>query len=303
MPVRPTWLARLSRRARRDSPQSPREESLEEAADRLGVQLGEYYPDDPQTQPGEATPGMDDPEASSRVDASREELLAYIATSRSKRRRGRMRLLQTAGVGGAVATAAIVVAASGVLDGPPSGGEAPKAPTHWTQEITRPLHSGAGVPRLAPEVLIELPADRAHAVASAYVDLRGDICTSIAFSEGGVTGRQAGIDCRPGPRIARAIRHRGAGFALSVESGAGLLASGYARPDLERIVIAGPQMGVDRTISGVWDSTDGLRLKVFLVRLVDERSPARLIGVFRGGDRRPITDLPGARSPRSTSTR
>jgi hypothetical protein len=293
----PRWLARLSRQARRDRSRNPRERSLEEAADRLGVQLAEYYPDDPYDHE-ETRAQSGDQALGDRVDASREELLAYIAASRARRRGRRLRILR-AMLGGALAIVATVLVAREVVSGTPSNGGAGKPPAHWSQEVPSvpPPNAGPGVPRLAPEVSIELPVGPIEAVASAFVDLRGDICTSIAFSENGLMEGQAGADCRPSARIARLVRRRGAGFALSVERGGAVLASGYARADLERIAIAGPRAGTDKAISDVWSvgSTGRPGLKVFLIRLASRVGAARLTGVFRDGSRLPIASAPRPR--------
>src|SRR6218665_1900979 len=101
-------LVRVGGRGRsEDSPyRSPQEIALRNAADALGVTLGEYYPDDgdlPDDLRREAGGGHD-----ARSDAMREEMLVHIERLRaSRKRRSRRRALRI-GVLGAVCMAIAV---------------------------------------------------------------------------------------------------------------------------------------------------------------------------------------------------
>ena len=94
------WTARVRRGFRADSPyRSPNEIALRNAADSLGVTLGEYYPDDVALPDGLQDWQGDDGDPARR-DAMREEMLVYIervGSRRKQRRRARAVWIGAAG--------------------------------------------------------------------------------------------------------------------------------------------------------------------------------------------------------------
>jgi hypothetical protein len=260
-------LRRLLDKGRSDSRPSARERSLEDAADGLGVTLGEYYPFD-DYHDEESPAEIQDPSFVDRINASREELLTYIAASRSKRRRRRSWLMYVAAAG-AIATVTVLVAReTGIVYGTRASNDDVAWPPHWSDEIPPRIRSGAGIPALGPIVSIELPIDGARALTTAFVDLRGDLCMSIAFVVNGVTKPEPDATCVTATRITQALRRDETLLALSVARGDAVLAAGYARADVKRITIASQRRIVDAAISRAWKGSSGpiAPLKTFLLR-------------------------------------
>ncbi len=189
-------MARSPRRRRRWTDEvgykSPQEVALENAAESLGVTLGEYYAEDLDLSHLPSTPDAGGG-ADARVDASREELLTYVDGLRTKRRRRlRQRGLRVAG---AVAVLLFVIAVPVLLsdsaqDGHVIGGD-PKRGAGG-----RPAMSvSTALPPIGTSVSSELPDGDGKIVNSTYLDRYGDLCSVLIESRDGFSEQNTGDGC------------------------------------------------------------------------------------------------------------
>lgn len=259
---------------------SPQEVALENAAESLGVTLGEYYAEDLDLSHLPSTPDAGGG-ADARVDASREELLTYVDGLRTKRkRRLRQRGLRVAG---AVAVLLFVIAVGPALlsdsdqDGRVVGGD-PKRGTGG-----RPAMSvSTALPPIGTSVSSELPDGDGKIVNSTYLNRYGDLCSVLIESRDGFSEQNTGGGCVSPARAATDLRRQPA-YAISIHALARrTVIQGYARTDVERIAGRSVWGDIEAAVSPAWspDGSDRLRplpLKTFLV-VAPRRGGGRVTG-------------------------
>lgn len=242
---------------------SPREIALQNAADSLGVKFGEDYIAslDLQDIPLDLE-GVDDP---SRVDAFREEMLAYIQGRRRRRRRARA--LKS---GMIVAAFVISAAVVGEIMRPDSRREIGDI----SDGRSKFKYPGAdvGLSKLGGRVTTSMPAvDKGRLVHSAYADLQGNVCSSTAQVVRGITRNESGGGCQQPADIARVVARVPAFFTGVAGADGYVLVSGFARAGLERIVPDDARVRIESTITSAWhpggNASPGFALKAFLVRI------------------------------------
>lgn len=252
---------------RADSPyRSPKEIALQNAADSLGVTLGDYYPEDPEVSldpKGSLVGG-----SAARLEASREEMLVYIATQRARRRRRWLRV-----VGASVMLVALV--SVGVLVGAASRSNVPNREA-WgdrAQTMSPTEARGIGVPSSRQTTAsAELSIGRKKkVVASAYVDRRGGICLKVANVVAGVIKTYGVGGCMPFAFTARKLARKPAVQMGSSNGWSHILVSGFAREDVRTLLVRRPTEGGQVAISGPWVPPDGARagskaVRIFLIR-------------------------------------
>jgi hypothetical protein len=255
-------VARLRRGGDRSAGGAERERRLQEAADRLGVALGDFYPPESDVLAVGGEPL--DPEIAERLDASREELLTYIDRLRQRRRRSRTVLLATIGTLGLLAVP--VVAAMEALDGRRS---ADQEWSRWLEPTKPDVRSGVALPRFGSSASAGLPLSGGRVVATAYVDVRGDLCTAIAFVDAGVTSAKTVGRCLDLRRLAESLPRRALPTHAATIGGARVLAgivSARGRP----VARWRARRGSGVALSGVWrivgDGGSPVALRVFLQR-------------------------------------
>ena len=300
---------------------SPREIALANAADSLGVKLGDDYLDgiDPEALSVDIAEGA----APDRVNAFREELVAYI-DARNRRRR-RLRVLK---IGAALLSLALVAVLASELARSPSSEPRRAGPVPGSvldhpllssrRDLPPTMRRGVGVPRGGNRVFTEMPAAGADKyVHSAYLDLNDDICFNTAQVARGLTRTETGGGCTPPRELERAMA-RVPVFVMGTAGGPDyVLLNGLARADLERIVPGDPRVRVDSAITSVWypggSASDDFAVRAFLLRIWQgtgvrlgsmlgaTRRNMDLVGVFANGDRAAVTDygeaLDGERPP------
>lgn len=243
---------------------SPQEIALRNAADSLGVVLGEDYFDDLDLSDIAADlPGTDD---SARTDALREELLAYIEGRSNERRRSRRARALKVGVAGLAVVSAVIL----------SGEIGRKGPAKSTRDarvsLPKYVGNGVGFARGGMGVVTTMPAvDGGDLVHSTYRDVHDNVCLSTAHIVRGFTRSEGRGGCLPSEEIARAIS-RGSSFFSGTEGAPGyMLVSGFGRSDLERLVADNSQVRIESAISTAWhpggSAPDEVAAKIFLVRI------------------------------------
>lgn len=282
---------------------SPREIALRNAADSLGVELGEdYLADlDLDSMPLGASEGG----GPTRVDAFREELVTYIqGVADDRRRRRRRRVATLAGLVASVAVAVVLV--SDVRRERSGDGRSASA---VDQPLILPGYPGGGVglSRGGNRVTTALSAgDGGELVHSAYIDVQGNVCASTAMVVRGITRQEGGGGCVRPAAIARAIS-RVPAYYVGTSSGPDYdMLRGYGRADLARIVADDPRARIQSTISAAWypggNAPADFAVKAFLVRIwhgrgvrfrsvMDLDGSGRNLGltaVFANGDKKPI---------------
>lgn len=299
------WFARLSGRAPREPRyRSPREIALQNAADSLGVTLGEdYLADFDLDDVPLDLEALGNPD---RTDASREEILAYIqGLSKARRRRRRVIALWLVAL---VTSVAVVGALIGevIRVGPLRGDR------HFEltkRDRPRLPGGGAGVSKGGNSVSTRMPAvGEGHLLHSAYIDLDDDVCSSTAQVLYGITRTESRGGCISPKGIARAIS---GGSAFLTGGGAFRdyeLVNGYGRSDLKRIVADDRGVRIDSVISSPWypgRGAPGFAFRTFLVRIwhgpgvrfrvmADMGSSSRnlrLTAVYANGEKAPILSL------------
>jgi len=288
---------------------SPQEIALQNAADSLGVTLGEDYLGDLDLDDIVDLSGTGDP---SRVDAFREELLTFIeGQSIQRRRRRRARALKV-GVAGA-SIAVVVLFVSDVIRVPQLRQDHEPAPFVGDAAKTMAI---ATAPGLGRKVVTTMPAvGGGELVHSAYYDLYDMACSSTAWLLRGIIRREGRGGCMKAEKFARALS-RESSFFTSVSGWSDyVLVSGHGRSDLERIVADDSEVRVDSTVSNSWRAPGGFDAKAFLARIwrgpnvrfasvmhimADSRTLG-LTAVSTDGDKSSITSfdeaLHGRRSP------
>jgi len=223
---------------------SPREIALRNAADSLGVTLGEDYLADLDLEDIRVDQwGTDDP---SRVDAFREELLTYIeAQSNERKRRNRTRALKIGMTGMAVSLAVVLVAEV--------RHRKPAQPEDDRLALPKYVGSGVGFAKGGMKVVTKMPAvDGGDLVHSTYRDLRENLCLSTAQVIRGTVRNETRGDCVSSSDLVRAISRRPSFFTGGAGGRDHVLVSGYGRSDIERIVADDPEVRVESAISPVW---------------------------------------------------
>lgn len=279
---------------------SPQEIALRNAADSLGVTLGEDYFDD--LDLNEIQVDLPGTANSARTDAFREELVAYIeGRSIERKRRRRVRALKIGIAGLAVAGSAVVLGAEIRHDEPS------RLPKDARLSLPKYARNGIGVSRAGPHVTTTMPAvGGGKLVHSAYRDLRENVCSSTARVAGGITLSEGRGGCVPPEELAEAISRRSSFFAGYGGASRYMLVDGYGRSDLERLVADDSQVRIESTISAAWhpggSAPDGSTMKIFLVRIwygpgvrfgsiMDLSSHPQSLGltaVFADGKRAPV---------------
>lgn len=258
-----------------DSPYlSPKEIALRNAADSLGVTLGEYYPDDVKLPDG--FEGRDRHPELVRQDASREELLTYAAGRQAKRRRRRARRLR-AGAFSLVGVLTAVIGLDALVDmgsSPTGWHDTERRETvrdRWRPQ-TRPSSIGRGVPSLNQSgASTEFANGRRKVVGSAYIDQTGSVCSKIAQVADGVTQAYSAGGCLPQDQIARMLAQTPAvivGFEVGRQW---ILLNGFARRDVRGMRVRRPAGRGRVAISGPWvpasPGEGGTAVKTFLVKV------------------------------------
>jgi hypothetical protein len=281
---------------------SPQEIALRNAADSLGVALGEDYFDDlglndiPVDLPGTAD--------SARADAFREELVAYIEGRANERKRHRRARVLKFGVAGAVVGGAVVLSAAITR-------EEPSKPTGDARlSLPRYVGTGVGFARGGMGAVTTMPAiDGGDLVHSTYRDVHDNVCLSTAQVKRGITRNETRGNCVEPGDFFKAIRRRPAFFTGGAGARGYVLVSGYGRADLARIVADDSRVRIESAITPTFypgaNAPDNFAVKAFLVRIwlgpgVRFASPMHLMAdprtleltaIFTNGDRSPVEDL------------
>lgn len=281
-------LAR-SRRKRRVY-RSPQEIALRNAAEELGVGLGEYYPQDVDLRDPRS------PLPAERLDASREELLLYIerlAAGRQWARRRRRYAVIAVGVLG-LATVGLSVA---------SPWEETQEGVHATRaEILKSIPPRLrGVGHLGPggiSVEVSVRDGPLTLIGSAYVDTAGDVCSALIRERQGVQMRRSGGGCLSTDDLAARLRRKRAMIVGWVTGKECVLVQGFASADLEMIIGREAAAGIDAAVSEPWTPRLGSapRIRSFLVRVpmkrridvLDMQPEQWLLAVFSRRGTRPI---------------
>jgi hypothetical protein len=238
---------------------SPQEIALLNAADSLGVELGEYYPDDLDLPDGLTEWSGD----SARIDASREELLVFVERSKGRRRwRRRARRLHAAATC-LLVVAVVVLAWDGLPTVPSGGGGESFSRTLLGENPSAPHRS---------EVEASLMRGHREIVYVTRVDRSGSVCATTWTSNAGLPQHPSAGRCSSPGQIAKTLLREP---AIVVESSGGnryFQVQGYARPDLRRIVVRGRSRGVKVALSKAWapdgvGGRDGIAFKTFLVHV------------------------------------
>ena len=248
---------------------SPQEIALENAAESLGVTLGEYYAEDLDLGLSDLEEGRG---ADARIDASREELLAYAEGLRVKRmRRLRARRLRVAG---GVVALVFVIAASVVGATLLSGtGDDQRGVTADPRRgpSGRPVISvlNAQSP-LGSSVSSELREGGGKIINSTYLNRYGDMCSALIEFRDGISERNHVGGCVPIPLLASALRRQPAFVASIIVLARKTVIRGYARTDVERIAGRSSRGDVEAAVTPTWtpDGSDGVRpppVRAFLV--------------------------------------
>lgn len=246
---------------------SPQEIALENAANSLGVTLGEYYPEDPATARDAPFQGEDD---DPRADALREEMLTYVAAVGADRVRRRRRRIAFAG---AVAAAAIVAVGALTLTLEAGGGgdsiDAEQAHERGRVGGPRLVYSMAPAP-LGTSVTSQLSVGDAKILNSTYLNRVGDMCSALVEVRDGISERNTASGCRPPADISADLRRQTAATASIVVQARWTFIQGYARPDVARIAGRSPWGPVKVALSRSWtpdgdDTERPLPVKAFLV--------------------------------------
>jgi hypothetical protein len=234
------------------------------------VTVGDYYPEDTELPPDLSESGVGDPDAAS-LEASREEMLTYIAGLRAHRRRRRLRAL-------GVFTLLVTLIGVGVLIGTGSdsrgpGERGPGAPRDAWVAAGTPSVSGTGVPsNNQTGALAELAAGQKTIVGSTYLDQAGDFCSKVAEIVDGVTKTYAAGGCTSPTRIAREFS-RGPAILIGFSPGRRhIRLHGFARKDVRRLVVRRPSGHSEVAISGPWMSSSralyrSIAIRTFLIRV------------------------------------
>jgi hypothetical protein len=255
----------------------------------------------------------------SRADAFREELLTYIRRlANERRRRRRMRIVKLVGLGASLAVAAVLV--SGVRQ---AQTDADRSISIEDDRLVLPKYAtgGTGLSRGGNRVTTTMrEVGGGRLVHSAYVDVRKNVCASIAQVVRGITRWEGGGGCMQPAEIAKAISHVPSYYSgTSAWRGYDLL-NGYGRADLARVVADDSRVRIQSTISTAWhpggNASEEFAVKAFLVRIwhgpgvrfgsvMDLDGLGRNLGltaVLVNGDRAPIVGfdeaLHGVKPPR-----
>jgi hypothetical protein len=254
---------------------SPEEIALQNAADALGVSLGDDYPDELDL-PGHSATRTAEPENPARLDASREELLAYIQGVRSKRRRKRRRRRLRAAIALMAVAAVVLVLFENERFQPISqNGKASgwKLPQGVWAKLSPPRRSGRSIanPRVR-STMTEITNGVEQMVLSAYLDLRDEVCMSTTQLIRSVVKSQGGGGCTSSSRLLADLSHAPAIYVGLVAYKRYVLLKGYARPNLKRIVARTMNGRVETKIGGTWNVSakggrQGFSIKAFMVRI------------------------------------
>lgn len=278
---------------------------MQNAADALGVGLGEDYPDDFDL-PDDLAARVAHTESAARIDASREEMLAYIQGLRSKRRRKRRRRRWRAAVV-LMSLAAVVLVFIEVERFQPTSQNGKASgwglPHGIRAKLSPPRRSGRSIanPR-ARSTMTEMTNGAEQLVLTAFLDLRDGVCMSTTQLIRGVVKSQGGGGCTSSSRLLADLSHTPAIYVGLVAYKRYVLLKGYARPDLKRIVTRTMNGRVETKIGGTWNVSakagrQGFSIKAFMVRirygdgvsfnsalgLASDTRPINLTAVFGNG--------------------
>jgi hypothetical protein len=263
---------------------SPQEIALQNAADSLGVDLGDYYPHD-QALLDDLQEGVG---GGGRLDASREELLAYIEARRTRRReQRRARGLRVVALCLLVAAVALVVDDAEHVGFFRDGGEGNtrKDTRNARPRLPPSVGSERGIPELIQTSVSTSLSNGDHKVTYvAYVDRFGDVCPTVSLVDGGIMRQPSGGGCSRLELIAETLSHEPAMLMGSSGGDTYLQMQGYARPDLRRLIVRGHTKGAKVAISRAWMPSKlgghrALSLKTFLVRIPFDLASDPLAGV------------------------
>jgi hypothetical protein len=251
---------------------TPHEIALQNAADALGVTLGEDYLDADYDFPGELIAGIAGSGSPDRLDASREELLVYIERARSKRRR-RMRQRRLALTFVAVAAAIVLVQLERHEASSPGGrADSRKSAYDAWSKLPPVARSPMGIPEpVARGVSTEMPAGAGRMILAIFRDVRGDICSTITDLVRGVLKGKSGGGCIPPSELSLDLATAPASYYMLSAGNRYVVLTGYGRPDLERIVSRGPRR-VDIKITPAWELDRSVpkrrfSFKAFMIRV------------------------------------
>jgi hypothetical protein len=234
---RRSLLDRLRRvlRGRRATPyKSPQEIALENAAESLGATVGEYYPDDRELDELVAAAAADDP----RAEAARHELLAYVASIRARRQRGRRARIAWIVAGGCTLVAIGVVVA---LVSAERGEDVLSARERHALLVGQPTADGspttyyATLPAPGTRVTASLPFGDVKLVSTSYLNNNGDLCSDVTEVRGAIAEQRGGGGCPGRRRVLTDLRvHYAMPYYVQTRPGAVVL-GGFASLDVVRI--------------------------------------------------------------------
>lgn len=258
---------------------SPQEMALQNAADSLGVTLGEYYPDDvdtPTAGPMPLEPG-DDPHA----DAVREELLAYAATFGANK--ARQRRVRRIAIAGALGIGIMIAAGLVAIDGTSDSDEDSRNARSSKRPIGGPAMTFASAPApLGTSVSSELRFSGWKLVNSTYLNRYGEICSALIEVRNGISEKNTAHGCRPPAEISAEVGLEPAVTASMVRLTRWTIIQGYARPDVERIAGRSPWGAIRVSMTRAWlpDGSERVRplpIKAFVVAARHPGTGSRLL--------------------------
>jgi hypothetical protein len=256
---------------------SPQEIALENAADSLGATLGEYYVEGLDLRPSDLEEGGG---AGARIDAAREELLAYARGLNAKRKyRRRARRLRVAAcilVLFAAGLAGMTVLSDGGIGDRAMKGERGPRPGG-------PRAALSAQPPIGTSVSSELPDRHGKMINSTYLNRFGDMCSALVEFRDGISERHHPGGCVPTALMATAFRRQPAFVASIVVLERKIVIRGYARTDVKRIAGRSRFGGVEVAIAPTWipggsDQARRRPVKTFLVRVRRGGSVTRVKG-------------------------
>lgn len=258
---------------------SPQEIALENAAESLGVTLGEYYADDLDPRLSDLEEGAD-----ARVDSAREELLAYAEGLRAKRKR-RLRawwLRVAGGVAALVLVVAAIVMWTPISDSGDDKRVVAKDPRRGPGGRSAESVLNAQSP-LGTSVSSELRDGRTTIINLTYLNPYGDMCSAVIERRGGISERNSSGGCLPPARVAADLRREPAFVTSILVLVRRTVIRGYARTDVKRIAGRSPSGDLRAAVTPVWtpDGSDRVRprpLKAFLVVAWRKRGGRRITG-------------------------
>ncbi len=237
--------------------------------------VGDYYPEDAELPPDLSESRVGDPDAAS-LEASREEMLTYIAGLRARRRRRRLRALGMSMMIVAAIGAGILIGTGSYSSGPEE--RRPDVPRDAWVAAGNPSAAGRGVPsNNQTGAVAELAAGQKTIVGSTYLDQAGDVCSKVADVVKGVT-KAYGVGCTPAAQIAHEFSRGPAVLNGSSVGRRHILLFGFARKDVRTVLVRRPSGHSDVAISGRWISPSrapygAIALKTLLIRVQFKSGP------------------------------